>query len=149
MSSYSETNIMAEVYRDQLLYLSAWIDTLHRKYPGNAFREELKQANRTIALTVHDTHLHYDQEHYDAWEKLIAETKQLLKKVQIQMKYRSHYAEVICYKDEEDGRVLYHGKVIGTDDLITVGGKTLEEAERDFHDAIDDLLDEKNVNSGY
>ena len=25
----------------------------------------------------------------------------------------------------------------------------IEEAERDFHDAIDDLLDEKNVNSGY
>ena len=54
-----------------------------------------------------------------------------------------------CIYCIEDGGFLYYGEVIGTDDLITFGGKTLEEAEQDFHDAIDEFLDEKNVNSGY
>ncbi|MBR5959880.1 MAG: hypothetical protein IKZ98_02700 [Clostridia bacterium] len=42
----------------------------------------------------------------------------------------------------EDGGFLYYGEVIGTDDLITFGGKTPEEAEQDFHDAIDEFLGE-------
>ena len=56
--------------------------------------------------------------------------------------YRSQFAEVICYTSIEDGGFLYYGEVIGTDDLITFGGKTPEEAEQDFHDAIDEFLGE-------
>ena len=144
-----DADIMSDVYRYQLWHLSARIDDLKIKHPGYAYRDELKQASKALALAIHDTRFYYDQQHFDEWEKLIAETRQLLKKVMFQLKYRSHFAEVICYTSIEDGGFLYYGEVIGTDDLITFGGKTLEEAEQDFHDAIDEFLDEKNVNSGY
>lgn len=40
------------------------------------------------------------------------------------------------YEDE-----MYFGKVMDTKHLIQFDGRTLEEAEKDFHEAVDDYLD--------
>ena len=130
------------VCRDQLWYLSALIDDLKTRHPGYAYRDKLEEAYKALSQAIDDTNLYNDQQHFDEWEKLIAQTRQLLKKVRIQLKYRGHFAEVICYTDADDDGVQYYGEVIGTDEMITFGGKTLEETKLDFYDVMDRFLDE-------
>ncbi len=53
------------------------------------------------------------------------------------MKYKG-YTGIVVYDD--DAR-LFHGEVIGTRDVITFQGKSVDEIEAAFQDSVDDYLD--------
>ena len=53
--------------------------------------------------------------------------------------YKGISAFARYYNDDK----LYHGKIEGLKDLVTFGGKTIEEATQDFQDAVDDYLENK------
>jgi predicted HicB family RNase H-like nuclease len=53
------------------------------------------------------------------------------------MKYKG-YTGVVTY--EEDARI-FHGEVIGTRDVITFQGKSVDQIEAAFRDSIDDYLE--------
>jgi len=53
------------------------------------------------------------------------------------MKYKG-YTGIVTY--DEDARI-FHGEVVGTLDVITFQGKSVDEIESAFKDSIDDYLE--------
>lgn len=53
------------------------------------------------------------------------------------LKYKS-YSGFVEY---DDSAQIFHGEVIGTRDVITFQGKSVEEIEQAFRDSIDDYLE--------
>ena len=54
----------------------------------------------------------------------------------ILMKYKDYTGSIEA--DEEQG--ILHGQVLGTTDVITFQGKTVNEVKRAFHESVDDYL---------
>lgn len=53
------------------------------------------------------------------------------------LRYKSYFS-TIHYSADDD---VFHGKVIGVNDLITFEGKSVAELKKAFKEAIDDYLD--------
>jgi predicted HicB family RNase H-like nuclease len=53
------------------------------------------------------------------------------------LEYKGYYADVHFNADDE----VFHGKVIGINDLINFEGSTVKELKKAFHEAVDDYLD--------
>lgn len=53
------------------------------------------------------------------------------------LEYKTYYAEVHFSSEDE----VFHGKIIGINDLVNFEGTTVKELKKAFHDAVDDYLD--------
>ena len=53
------------------------------------------------------------------------------------LEYKGYHAEI--FYDDEDK--YYSGRLYGLNDLVTFGGETEEEVEKDFYLAVDDYLE--------
>ena len=53
------------------------------------------------------------------------------------LEYRSYYASVNFNAEDE----VFHGKIIGINDLVTFEATTIRELKKAFHDAVDDYLE--------
>lgn len=53
------------------------------------------------------------------------------------MRYKNYEGKV---EFDEDARI-FHGEVVGTKDVITFQGTSVDELEKAFHDSVDDYLD--------
>jgi predicted HicB family RNase H-like nuclease len=52
------------------------------------------------------------------------------------MKYKGYIGQVV-YDDEAK---IFHGEVVGLNDVITFQGKSVDELEQSFQDSVDDYL---------
>ncbi len=53
------------------------------------------------------------------------------------LEYKNYYAEV-HFSAEDD---VFHGKIIGINDLVNFEGTTVKELKKAFHEAVDDYLE--------
>lgn len=53
------------------------------------------------------------------------------------LEYKTYYAEVHFSAEDE----VFHGKIIGINDLVNFEGTTVKELKKAFHEAVDDYLD--------
>lgn len=52
------------------------------------------------------------------------------------LEYKSYYAEVHFNSEDE----VFHGKIIGINDLVNFEGASVKELKKAFHEAVDDYL---------
>lgn len=53
------------------------------------------------------------------------------------LQYKNYYAEVHFSAEDE----VFHGKIIGINDLVNFEGSTVKELKKAFHEAVDDYLE--------
>jgi len=53
------------------------------------------------------------------------------------LEYKTYYAEVHFSAEDE----VFHGKIIGINDLVNFEGTTVKELKNAFHEAVEDYLD--------
>src|SRR5262245_40074783 len=53
------------------------------------------------------------------------------------LEYKTYYATVQFNAEDE----VFHGKVIGINDLVSFEGTTVKELKKTFHEAVDDYLE--------
>jgi predicted HicB family RNase H-like nuclease len=53
------------------------------------------------------------------------------------LEYKTYYAEVHFSAEDE----VFHGKILGINDLVNFEGTTVKELKKAFHEAVDDYLD--------
>lgn len=52
------------------------------------------------------------------------------------LEYKSYYGDVHFSSPDE----IFHGKIIGINDLVTFEGASVSELKKSFHEAVDDYL---------
>ena len=137
----------ADECRNELNLMHAKIGEFLRQHPDTDKAEELTKIHRELSLAYNEAFLHCDKAHFIRWKRLLKNSKRALDMAgtnRTKLLYKGYTATMYCYHDDVEGGILFHGTVDMTDAMITFGGKTPEEAEQDFHDGIDDLLDEMN-----
>jgi predicted HicB family RNase H-like nuclease len=53
------------------------------------------------------------------------------------LEYKTYYATVHFKPDDE----VFHGKIIGINDLVSFEGTTVKELKKAFHEAVEDYLE--------
>lgn len=53
------------------------------------------------------------------------------------LEYKSYYAEIHFNSEDE----VFHGKIIGINDLVNFEGTSVRELKKAFHEAVDDYLE--------
>ena len=77
-----ETMIRKEIYTDQLNDLYAELTEYMNSHPQCRILKELDSQRKIIAIAHSDSRYFTDEEHFAQWDKLIADSKKLLKKAE-------------------------------------------------------------------
>ena len=75
-----DKDMQMEIYTDRLNYMNAAIYRFLLANPNNELKDELTKQSKELSIAYGESRFHYDKEHYDYWDKLLENSKMLLKK---------------------------------------------------------------------
>lgn len=80
MKTDYDNDLKTEVYTELLNKMHATICKFLRTNPNNEFKDELTKQYKKLSIAYGESRFYYDKEHYDNWESLLENSKQLLRK---------------------------------------------------------------------
>ena len=75
-----DKDMQMEIYTDRLNYMNAAIYRFLLANPNNELKDELTKQSKKLSIAYGESRFHYDKEHYDNWDKLLENSRLLLKK---------------------------------------------------------------------